>query len=65
MHTGFLVGKPGGGNDDVDVRSVDGRIILKRVFKKWDGEDMAWIDLVRNRDRWWAYMNAVMNLGVP
>jgi hypothetical protein len=28
----------------------DGRIILKRILKKWDG-DMDWIHLAQNRDR--------------
>ena len=27
--------------------------------------DMDWIDLVQNRDGWWAVENAVMNLRVP
>jgi hypothetical protein len=26
---------------------------------------MAWIDLAQNRVRWWALVNAVMNLRVP
>jgi hypothetical protein len=29
----------------------------------WDGVD--WIDLAQNRDRWRAYVTAVMNLRVP
>jgi hypothetical protein len=29
------------------------------------GEDMDWIELARGRDRWWALVNALMNLGVP
>jgi len=29
------------------------------------GWGMNWIDLVRDRDRWWAVVNAVMNLRVP
>ena len=41
----------------------DERIILKWIFKKWDG-GMGWIDLTQDMDRWWAVVNAVMNLQV-
>jgi hypothetical protein len=43
---------------------VDGRIILKQIFKKWHG-GMDWIELAQDRDRWRALVNAVMNLRVP
>jgi hypothetical protein len=43
---------------------VDGRILLKRIFKKWDW-DMDWIDLAQDRDRWWVLVNAVMNVRDP
>jgi hypothetical protein len=44
--------------------SIDGRIILKWIFKAWDGT-MDWIELPQARDRWRALVNAVMNLRVP
>jgi hypothetical protein len=42
---------------------VDGSVILKWIIKKWDGG--AWsLDLAEDRDKWWALVNAVMNLWV-
>ena len=40
---------------------VDGTIILKWIFKKWDG-GVYWIYLAQDRDRWRVVMNAVMNV---
>jgi hypothetical protein len=43
---------------------VDGRIILKWIFRKWDG-GTDWIELTQDRDRWRALVNAVNNPRVP
>ena len=44
---------------------VDGRIIVKWIFKEWHGGGVDWIDMTLDRDRWRALVNAVMNLRVP
>ena len=43
---------------------VDGRILLRWIFRKWDVGDMDWFELAQDRDRWRALVNAVMNLRV-
>jgi len=43
---------------------VDGKVILRWIFRKWVG-GMDWIDLAQDSHMWWARVNAVMNLGVP
>jgi hypothetical protein len=43
---------------------VDGRIILKLIFKKCDGS-VDWIELAQDSDRWRGLVNAVKNLRVP
>jgi hypothetical protein len=34
-------------------------------FQEMGWESMDWIDLVEDRDKWWALLNTVMNLLVP
>jgi hypothetical protein len=43
---------------------VDGRIILRWIFRNCDVEGMDWIDLAQDKDRWQALKNVVMNLRV-
>ena len=50
--------------DHLEVLSVDGRIILKYTFIKWEG-GMDWIDLVQDTNRWRALVNVATNLSVP
>jgi len=40
---------------------VDGRIILRWIFRKWD----VGYELAQDRDRWRELMNAVMTLRIP
>jgi hypothetical protein len=61
-HTGFWWGDLREG-DHLGDPDVDGRLILKWIFKKDGG--MNWIELAQDRDRWRAVVNAVMNRRVP
>jgi len=62
VHTGFWWGNLRE-RDHVEDPAVDGRIILRWIFRKMDG-GMNWIDLAQDRDRWRAPVNAAMNLRV-
>jgi hypothetical protein len=59
-----LVGKP-------DVKSPLGRTRCrwedntKLDLQEVGYESMIWIELAQDRDRCWAFVNAVMNLWVP
>ena len=54
-----LVGKP------EEYPGLDGRIILKWIFRKLNVGGMDWMGLAQDRDRWRALVNAVMNLRIP
>jgi hypothetical protein len=59
---GVLMGKPKG-KDHLEDPGIDGRINIKMDLQEVDWE--GWIDLARDRDRWRALVNVVMNLQVP
>jgi hypothetical protein len=58
------VGTPEGNRSLGRTRGVDGRIILRWIFRKWN-VSTDWIELAQDRDRWWILVNAVMTLQVP
>jgi hypothetical protein len=59
-----LVGKPEGKSPLGRPRSRWGDNIKMHLQEVRCG-DMDWIELVQNKDRWRALVNAVMNLRVP
>jgi hypothetical protein len=61
VHTGFWWGNLSE-RDHLENPGTDGMIMLRRIFTKCDVGVMDWIDLAHDRDRWRAFVNAVMNL---
>jgi hypothetical protein len=60
------VGKPEGKRTEhLGDPGVDGRTILRWIFRKRDGGSINRIDVVQHADRWQALVNAVMNLRDP
>ena len=54
----------------------EGKIPLGRPTRRWEDKNKMdlrevrcdpgyWIDFAEDRDQWWAYVKAVMNLRVP
>ena len=64
MYTGFWWGNLRE-RDHLEVPGIDGRILLRWIFRKWDvgvWTESSWLGI---GDRWRALVNAVMNFRVP
>jgi len=64
VYTGFCWGNVRE-RDHLGDPGVDWRIILRWIFRKWDVGVWTGCSWLQDRDRWWALVNAVMNLRVP
>jgi hypothetical protein len=53
------------GGDHLGDAGDDGRIILKWIFWRLDGEGKDWINLAHDRDRLPALVNTMMDRWVP
>jgi hypothetical protein len=63
VHTGFFEGKREGKRPPGSLRHRwEDNIKMAPQGMGW-GKD--WIDLAQGRGRWWAIVNAVMNIRVP
>ena len=63
VHTGLCWGNLRE-RDYLEDPGIDGRIILRWIFRKLDG-GVEWIGLAQDRDKWRTLVNAVVNLRVP
>jgi hypothetical protein len=59
-YTGFFGGETRE-RDHLGNPGVDGRIILRWIFRKWDVGVLEWIELAEDRDKRRALVNAVIN----
>jgi len=60
----FLV-RTSEGKRPLEEQGVDGKIILRWIFRKWDVGVWTGSRLAQDRDRWRALVNREMNLRVP
>ena len=64
MSTGFVGWKPEK-KSPLGKHGRRGEDNIKMGLQEMEWEDMGWIDLAEDRDRWRALVDALMNLRVP
>jgi hypothetical protein len=64
VRTGFWLGNLRE-RDHLGDPGVDGRIILRWNFRKWDVGVWTGLSWLLDRDRWRALVNEIMNIRVP
>jgi hypothetical protein len=47
--------------DHLEDQGLEGRILLRWIFGKWDVRGMDCIDVAQDRNRWRALVNSVMS----
>jgi hypothetical protein len=52
-------------SDHLRGLGVDGRTVLERIFINRMRVGVDWIDMARDTNKWWAFVNSGMNLRVP
>jgi hypothetical protein len=52
------------GRDHMEDPDLDGRIILRTDLQEVGCEGKDWIDVAQDKERWWAFLNVVLNLWV-
>jgi len=63
VYTGFWLGNLKE-RDHLGDPGLDGRIILRWIFRKWDVGGMDSIELAQDKDNWRTFVTVVINLRV-
>jgi hypothetical protein len=65
MYTGFWWGGRSEGKRPLGTPKCRREDNIQTDLQEMESGGMDWIDLAQDKERWWALVNAVMNLRVP